>query len=170
MYFVKSTKTFLHPKTLFSPGVTSAFAMRYLRHGVSSFFSPSLESCFALVGLSLCKTDPLAKSCRNAQVARRSILPPVHRRLANTSRFHSKICVATSYECISHVLKQISSSLYKSTTYFIVLNFLLSVPLHVVVAGSYVRSRAADQMSRVMRQINQRQLQSVNLAPALDGK
>ena len=81
-----------------------------------------------------------------------------------------KFTPAKSYECISYVLKQISLSLYKSTTHFIVLNFLLSVPLLVVLAGSNVRSRAADQMSRVMRQTNQRLLQSANLAHALDGK
>lgn len=167
MFFVASTKTCL------SPCVTSSLAMRFLRHGVSSFFSHTLESRFVLVGLSLTKTDPLAKSCRNVQVALRSFLPPAHRRLANTSRCHSKICVftlATSYKCISEVLKQISSSLYKSITCFIVLNFLLSVPLRVVVAGSNVRSRAADQMPRVMQQTNQRLLQSANLAHALDGK
>ena len=81
-----------------------------------------------------------------------------------------KFTLTTSYKCISEVLKQISSSLYKSITYFIVLNFLLSVPLRVVVAGSNVRSHAADQMPRVMRRTNQRLLQSANLAHALDGK
>ena len=81
-----------------------------------------------------------------------------------------KFTLTTSYKCISEVLKQISSSLYKSITYFIVLNFLLSVPLRVVVAGSNVRSHAADQMPRVMRQTNQRLLESANLAHALDGK
>ena len=55
------------------------------RHGVSSFFSPTLESRFVLVGLSLTKTDPLAKSCINVQVALRSFLPPAHRRLANAT-------------------------------------------------------------------------------------
>ena len=73
-----------------------------------------------------------------------------------------KFTLATSYKCISEVLKSI--------TYSIVLNFLLSVPLRVVVAGSNVRSRAADQMPRVMRRTNQRLLQSANLAHALDGK